>query len=364
MIRNRLLAATLLLGSLASSASAATTVEVANFGSNPGKLRMFKHIPDRLPASAPLVVVMHGCTQDAVTYTNESGWIQMADQLHVALVMPQQQQANNSNSCFNWYDPTKTARDQGEAMSIKQMIDKMKADYSIDASRVFVTGLSAGGAMTSVMLADYPNVFAAGAIVAGLPYGCANSLTEALNCMQTSQPSGGTTAGAVGSPRNLQGITPALADFLCPYSPLYCKPAASGRSSGGYTAAQWGDFVRQASNATAYPRVSIWHGSADTTVSPANGTSEMQQWTNVHGIDPASSVKDTVNGYPHEVYKDASGKAMVETYSITGMAHGHPVDPGTGPDQCGTADKYVLNVHICSSLYAARFFGLANYPGA
>ena len=366
MIRNspELLAATFLLGSLASSASAATTVEVTNFGSNPGKLRMFKHIPDRLPASAPLVVVMHGCTQDAITYTNESGWIQMADQLHVALVMPQQQQANNSNSCFNWYDPTKTARDQGEAMSIKQMIDKMKADYSIDASRVFVTGLSAGGAMTSVMLADYPNVFAAGAIVAGLPYGCANSLTEALNCMQTSQPSGGTTAGAVGSPRNLQGITPALADFLCPYSPLYCKPAASGRSSGGYTAAQWGDFVRQASNATAYPRVSIWHGSADTTVSPANGTSEMQQWTNVHGIDPASSAKDTVNGYPHEVYKDASGKAMVETYSITGMAHGHPVDPGTGPDQCGTADKYVLNVHICSSLYAARFFGLANYPGA
>jgi len=105
MIRNRLLAATLLLGSLASSASAATTVEVTNFGSNPGKLRMFKHIPDRLPASAPLVVVMHGCTQDAVTYTNESGWIQMADQLHVALVMPQQQQANNSNSWLQLVRP-------------------------------------------------------------------------------------------------------------------------------------------------------------------------------------------------------------------------------------------------------------------
>src|SRR6266853_4420487 len=86
MIRNRLLVATLLLGSSASSASAATTVEVTNFGSNPGKLRMFKHIPDKLPTSAALVVVMHGCTQDAVTYTNESGWIQMADQLHVALV--------------------------------------------------------------------------------------------------------------------------------------------------------------------------------------------------------------------------------------------------------------------------------------
>jgi poly(3-hydroxybutyrate) depolymerase len=158
MIRNRLLAATLLFGPLASPASAATTVEVTNFGSNPGKLRMFKHIPDKLPTSAPLVVVMHGCTQNAVTYTDASGWTQMSDQLHVALVMPQQQQANNSNLCFNWYDPTKTTRDQGEAMSIKQMIDKMKANYSIDASRVFVTGLSAGGAMTSVMLADYPMV--------------------------------------------------------------------------------------------------------------------------------------------------------------------------------------------------------------
>jgi hypothetical protein len=177
--------------------------------------------------------------------------------------------------------------------------------------------------------------------------------------MQTGQPSGGTTAGAVGNLYNLQGITPALAGFLCLYSPLYCKPA-SGGSNGGYTAAQWGDFVRQASNATTCPRVSIWQGSADTTVSPANSTAEMQQWTNVHGIDPASAVQDTVNGYPHEVYKDKSGIVQVETYSITGMAHGHPVDPGTGPNQCGTADKYVLNVHICSSLYAARFFGLAN----
>src|SRR3984893_18926045 len=103
MIRNRLLAATLLLGSLASSASAATTIEVTNFGSNPGKLKMFKHIPDQMPASAALVVVMHGCKQNARTFTDESGWTLLSDKLHVALVMPEQQQANNQNNCFNWF---------------------------------------------------------------------------------------------------------------------------------------------------------------------------------------------------------------------------------------------------------------------
>jgi poly(3-hydroxybutyrate) depolymerase len=347
-LRKALLATTLLVAASALPAIAGTTVEVMSFGSNPGKLRMYKHIPDQLLAHPALVVVMHGCTQDARTFTDESGWTQMSDQLSVALIMPQQQQANNYNY-------------KGEALSIKQMVDYMKSHHAIDPKRVFVTGLSAGGAMTSVMLADYPDVFSGGAIIAGLPYGCANNLTDALQCMQSGHP-GSTASSGFGSLPGLSGLP--LSPSFCMFYPRLCPPLPVNGAGGsaGYTAAQWGGFVRSADqNYTGpYPRVSIWHGSADTTVSPANETSEMQQWTNVHKTDPATGVKDTVNGFPHESYKDTHGRVMVETYSITGMSHGHPVDPGTGPNQCGTADKYVLNEHICSSLYVARFFGLTN----
>jgi poly(hydroxyalkanoate) depolymerase family esterase len=68
--------------------------------------------------------------------TDESGWTLLSDKLHVALVMPEQQQSNNQNNCFNWFDPANNVRDKGEALSIKQMVDKIKADHSIDPNRV------------------------------------------------------------------------------------------------------------------------------------------------------------------------------------------------------------------------------------
>jgi poly(3-hydroxybutyrate) depolymerase len=95
-------------------------------------------------------------------------------------------------------------------------------------------------------------------------------------------------------------------------------------------------------------------------VSPVNASEEMLQWTNVHGISDQPAVNDVVKGFPHHVFKTADGTAVVETFSITGMGHGDPVEPGTGPDQCGTAAPFVLNAHICSSFFIARFWGLAN----
>jgi poly(3-hydroxybutyrate) depolymerase len=70
-------------------------------------------------------------------------------------------------------------------------------------------------------------------------------------------------------------------------------------------------------------------------------------------------VSDTVNGFPHHVFKNAAGNAVVETFSITAMGHGDPVDPGSGPNQCGTAAPFVIDVNICSSFFIAKFWGLA-----
>ncbi|WP_219339665.1 extracellular catalytic domain type 1 short-chain-length polyhydroxyalkanoate depolymerase [Luteimonas salinisoli] len=295
--------------------------EVTGFGSNPGNLRMFKHVPAGLPAGAPLVVALHGCAQSASSYDAETGWQMLADRWQFALLLPQQQGSNNASACFNWFELGDTARGQGEALSIKQMVDRMLADHGGDPSRVYATGLSAGGAMTAVMLAAYPDVFAGGAILSGVPYRCATSQSAAFGCMNP-----GTD------------LTPA----------------------------QWGDRVRSAHGGYAgpWPIVSIWHGDADYVVRPANLAESMEQWTDVHGIDQIADASDSVAGYPHRVYEDASGTPRVETYTITGMGHGAPVDPGSGESQCGTAGAYILDAGICASYYIGHFWGLDDLDGS
>ena len=158
-------------------------VEIDGFGTNPGALRMFAFVPEALPRASALVVVLHGCGQTAAGYDFGTGWSTLAKRYGFALLMPEQQASNNANTCFNWFNPGDVARGRGEAASIRQMIARMAADHKIDSRRIYITGLSAGGAMTSVMLAAYPDVFAGGAIIAGLPYGIAGNVREALGGM-------------------------------------------------------------------------------------------------------------------------------------------------------------------------------------
>ncbi len=154
-----------------------------DFGSNPGNLRMLSYVPQGLPKGRPLVIALHGCTQTAAVYDYGSGWSNLADRHGFAVLFPEQQRANNPNNCFNWFLASDTRRDQGEALSIRQMIECLIQDYGVDRSRIFVVGLSAGGAMAAAMLAAYPDVFAGGAIIAGLPHGAATNVQEAFEAM-------------------------------------------------------------------------------------------------------------------------------------------------------------------------------------
>ncbi|MFZ3598213.1 PHB depolymerase family esterase [Streptomyces sp. BH104] len=307
----------LLSGLLAAAppASAAGLTQVTGFGSNPGNLSMYAYKPDTLPAGAPLVVALHGCTQSASDYYSHSGWPKFADSYGFAVVFPQTSSANNANSCFNWFQSGDSSRGQGEALSVKQMVDKAVERYGSDPKRVYVTGLSAGAGMTANLLAAYPDVFAGGSIDSGLPASCATSVSAAYTCM---------------------------------YSPPDKTPA------------QWGDLVRSAAPAgtTSWPRVAIWQGTADTTVVPANANELRDQWTNVWGIGQTPSrTENLTGGTTLSVYDDAAGKAAVEVYSISGMNHGLAVDPGSGAEQCGTTGTYYLDT-ICSSYHTARFWGL------
>ena len=152
--------------------------EVEDFGTNPGALRMWTYLPDNLSPRPALVVVLHGSMQSAANYDRGAGWSTLADRYGFALLMPEQSRRNNLSRSFNWFQRNDTQRGEGEAHSIAQMVEQMVHEHDIDRRRIFVTGLSAGGAMTLAMLATYPDVFAAGAVIAGLPYAAQPTLRK------------------------------------------------------------------------------------------------------------------------------------------------------------------------------------------
>ena len=169
------------------NAARATVAPVSAFGSNPGALLMRVYAPARLQTGRPLVVVLHGCRQDAASFAADAGWIALAEQLRLALVLPQQTFENNQGRCFNWFRPDDVRRGAGEAMSIRQMIRSSVKRFGSDPRRIFIVGFSAGGGMTAALLAAYPAVFAAGAVVAGFPVGCARTPLGAMLAMQRGQ---------------------------------------------------------------------------------------------------------------------------------------------------------------------------------
>ncbi len=284
--------------------------QVKGFGSNPGGLDMYRYVPAGAPANAPVVVVLHGCTQTAADMVN-AGFDAFADTYKFHVVYPEQTTTNNVARCFNWFDSANQQRGQGENESIKQMVDKMKTDLSVDTSRVFVVGFSSGGAEAALLLATWPDVFAAGATFSGIPFACTGTVGGANACI---------------------------------------KPGKD------QSAKAWGDLVRAAnpSYTGKWPRLAIWQGTSDGTVDPSNTTALMRQWTDVNGAGQTPSATDTVAGYPHAKYT-AGGTVVVETFAITGKDHGIFVDPAGG---CGTAAPYVLDAKVCGASHALAFFGV------
>ena len=294
--------------------------EVAAFGSNPGGLRMHLYTPPRIPApGAPLIVVLHGCKQDGPAFAEHSGWLDLARRLGIPLLIPQQIAENNPARCFNWFRPTDTARGGGEAMSIRQMISLATRRFGTDRRRVFVVGLSAGGAMAVAMLAAYPAVFAAGAVVAGMPVGSARNAAGAILRMRHA----GLYLHRESLAARVRAATP-----------------ARGRQP--------------------WPRLSIWQGSADQTVDPANAETLVAQWTALHGLDaePGTDAEPSP-GLRHRRWGTAQRpgqRPAVEAWTIEGAGHGFPVAAEvTGG---GQAAPWVLDLGVPAARRIAEFWGL------
>ncbi len=286
--------------------------QLVDFGTNPGALSGWTYVPDGA-GDMPLVVVLHGCTQNAAGYDRGSGWSALAERFGFAVLLPEQSRSNNPNGCFNWFSAEDTTRDKGEVASIRQMIAKMVSDNAIDPARIHITGLSAGGAMTSAMLATYPEVFAGGAIIAGLPHASATSVPQAFDRMRGH--------GHVGDDASAAAVR-----------------AASGHSG-------------------PWPVVSVWQGSADSTVNAANADRIVGQWRILQGLPASPDIEDRIDGQRHRAWTDANGTVRLELYDIAGMGHGTPIAT-TGDTASGIAMPYMLDVGISSTWHIAQSWGL------
>ncbi|MEV0531031.1 PHB depolymerase family esterase [Kitasatospora sp. NPDC050463] len=268
----------------APQAAAASLTQITNFGTNPTGLLMHLYVPNNVKANPPILLALHGCQGNGPYMYSSTDFASLADRYGFLVIYPS---TNPNGSCWDVSSDQALTRNGGsDPAGLMSMITYTEQHYGGNANAVYVTGESSGGMMTNVMLADYPDVFKAGAAFMGVPY----------HCFYTGSARGWNSACAQGK----VAMTPQ----------------------------QWGGLVR-----TAYPgytgprpRVQLWHGTADTTLSHNNLGEEIKQWTDVLGVGQTPSTTETpVANWTRTRYNNSAGTTQVEAYSIAGAGHQLPV---------------------------------------
>ncbi|MEV4370174.1 PHB depolymerase family esterase [Nonomuraea sp. NPDC049637] len=256
----------------APQASAAVLTEVTNFGTNPGGLRMYLYVPDRVAARPGVLVAMHGCNGWAPGFHQGTEFASLADRYGFIVIYPQaNKSANGLSNCFDvWSNEALRHGGGSDPVSIVSMTNYVLQRYNGDPQRVFATGFSSGAMETNNLLATYPDVFKGGAPFSGVPYGC--------------------------------------------LGPAGC---------GDKTPQQWGDLARNAypGYTGPRPRVMAWHGTADSVLPYTMLQEEVDQWTDVHGLSQTPASTDSPqSGWTRRVF----GSGQVEAYTVTGAGHDLP----------------------------------------
>jgi poly(hydroxyalkanoate) depolymerase family esterase len=259
---------------------AATLTEVTGFGTNPSNLQMYVYAPANVTAHPAVLVAVHYCTGSGPAMYNGTEYARLADRYGFVVVYPS---VTRSSKCFDVSSPQALRRGGGsDPVGIKSMVDWTVRTYAADTGRIFVTGISSGAMMTNVLLGDYPDVFAAGAAFAGVPFGC--------------------FATGDGSEWNSQ--------------------CAGGNVI--HTPQEWGALVRNAypGYTGPRPRMQVWHGTQDDTLRYPNFGEEIKQWTNVQGVGQTPAATDSpVAGWTRTRYGATGDRAPVEAVSLQGVGH-------------------------------------------
>ncbi|OLF14029.1 esterase [Actinophytocola xinjiangensis] len=269
---------------LEAPASAASLVEITNFGTNPSNLRMHLYVPDNLPPRPAVLVAVHYCTGSGPAFHSGTEFARLADQYGYIVIYPS---ATRSGQCFDVYTQEALHRDGGsDPVGIRSMVGYVQQRYATDPTRVFVTGASSGGMMTNVLLGNYPDVFAAGAAFMGVPFGC----------FATTPPN------------------------------TWNSECANGQIT--RTPQQWGDLVRASypGYTGPRPRMQTWHGTEDSTLRYPNFGEQIKQWTNVHGVSQTPTQTDSPqSGWTRTRYGGTGATAPVEAISLQGVGHNLPM---------------------------------------
>ncbi|MBM7086780.1 PHB depolymerase family esterase [Micromonospora sp. WMMD734] len=266
-------------------ASAATLTQVTNFGTNPTNLQMHLYVPDRVAARPALLLALHYCTGSGPALHTGYGLSSLADRYGFIVIYPS---VTRSSKCWDVSSPQALRRNGGsDPVGLKSMIDYVQSRYPVDANRIGVAGFSSGAMMTNVMAGVYPDVFNAGVSSSGVPFGC----------------------------------------FATTNGSEWNSDCSGGRIV--KTPQQWGDLVRNAypGYTGKRPRMQIWHGTTDTTLSYVNFGEQVKQWTNVLGVSQTPSSTD----YPQTSatrtrYGGTGGTPPVEAISFQGYGHSIPFD--------------------------------------
>jgi poly(hydroxyalkanoate) depolymerase family esterase len=304
-----LLAMSLLFSAFSIAENLPLFTPLNKFSDNPGELTASYFSPKNKSAQSPLalVVLLHGCAQNGEQLAQQSGLAALAQQHGFILLVPQQAAENNFKSCFNWFS-SDNLRDSGESLSIKNMILTLKNQTM--AKNVYILGLSAGGAMASAMLVNYPEMFTAGAVVAGIAYPCADGLIKAIACM---------------------------------------------RSGPSQTVAELTKLANQLNDkAIHWPKLIVFTGNNDTIVNPKNGQYLAQQWATLAHFNSKSMLAK--NGYNVSRWKNVQGVTQVELVEIANLAHGMAVDPTIVAG--GVEAPFLLKAPISAAKNIINFWGL------
>lgn len=294
--------------------------EINDFGNNPGNLKMFVHSGVSKPEiQMPLVVVLHGCGENAKSASELSGWNKLADLNGFIVVYPQQKFSNNADLCFNWFKRGDIEKGKGECESIYQMISFAKQHYNIDSNRVFVTGFSAGAAMSVVMLATHPESFRSGAVFAGGAYKIANNAIEGLKAM-------------LGKRDISKEI---LIKNVREQNPQY---------------------------KSRYPQMIVYQGLDDLVVNQKNANTLINQWTGIHNADTiADKIEPSFSGVEDITrieYNDSLGEKVLIYYKVNNLGHRLMIKPGEKDNECGRTGTFAVDRGFNSTYQTVKDFGI------
>lgn len=256
----------------------ATYTEITNFGSNPTGVRAWLYVPQNLLAKPPIIVGIHWCSGTADAFYSGSNYKALADQKGFIVIYPQ---TPNSDGCWDVHTlETLTHNGGGDSLGIVSAVRWTITNFNADTTKIFATGISSGAMMTNVLIGAYPDIFAAGAASAGVPFACFEG-SSAWNSV--------------------------------------CSTGANIK-----TAQEWGDRVRAAypGYTGTRPKMQFWHGTLDTTLNYNNFGEEVKQWTNVFGV--STTPTNTVLNYPLSGWTRYDYGPNVMGISAAGVDHSIP----------------------------------------